>query len=349
MRSMSTGLGDIEVRKIQLTGGSTYTVSLPKNWVEKMDLKPRDGVKVDWRPSGALRIYPIDMHESQQRVITIDAESLPKESLHDHLMGAYISGAEMIKIVYDPIYERNHRKEIRRFLRNTRGFEIVNESESRVEILSLINAGEMPINSSINRMYSQLNSLIRDIITALEERDLDLISDADERESEVDALLYLIERQVSVALESHVVANALKIGRTQAVEYSNLARTLERMMDHALQISILIHTSKPGDIETNSAPFAQLPVWQAAIKQLMINIRTRNSHQIEEARFNLKDAQNTLVEHEDKLMSSSQKKKNSLLEFRISESVRRLCAYARDFGEILLNIKMYDETITKDK
>jgi len=29
----------------------------------------------------------------------------------------------------------------------------------------------------------------------------------------------------------------------------------------------------------------------------------------------------------------------------MSESIRRLCAYARDFGEILLNIKMYDEMI----
>ena len=37
--------------------------------------------------------------------------------------------------------------------------------------------------------------------------------------------------------------------------------------------------------------------------------------------------------------------KSDLFQFRMSESIRRLCAYARDFGEILLNIKMYDEMI----
>ena len=39
----------------------------------------------------------------------------------------------------------------------------------------------------------------------------------------------------------------------------------------------------------------------------------------------------------------------SLLLFRLSESVRRLCAYARDFGEILLNLKLYDEMIAKKR
>jgi hypothetical protein len=30
-------------------------------------------------------------------------------------------------------------------------------------------------------------------------------------------------------------------------------------------------------------------------------------------------------------------------DLRLSESVRRLCAYARDFGEILLNMKVFSE------
>jgi hypothetical protein len=37
-----------------------------------------------------------------------------------------------------------------------------------------------------------------------------------------------------------------------------------------------------------------------------------------------------------------------LLLFRMSESIRRMCAYARDFGEILLNLKLYDEMIVRN-
>jgi len=58
---MDYGPGDIEVRKVQLTGGATYTVSLPKTWVDQMKLKPRDGIRIDWRPSGALRLTPLQL------------------------------------------------------------------------------------------------------------------------------------------------------------------------------------------------------------------------------------------------------------------------------------------------
>ena len=342
---MSFGPGDIDVRKVQLTGGSTYTLSLPKPWADEMSLSPRDSIRVDWRPSGALRLTPIDLSDYQERRVAIDAGGLPKDSLHDHLMGAYLSGVDKIRIRFAPERVREFRKQIRRFLRNTRGFEIMEETDSSVELICLISAAEMPLSASINRMYLQLTSLVRDIISVLEGDDIELLSDAEERESEVDALLYLVERQVCVALDSHLVATSLKLGRNQAVEHSNLARSLERMMDHALQMAELTKDSDNPKVTDNQPLISQISVWQRAIKQLMINIRTRDSTEIEEARGNLKQAQIEIMNFEGQLVEGRKLSKNDLFQFRMSESIRRLCAYARDFGEILLNIKMYDEMI----
>jgi phosphate uptake regulator len=345
MKQMSFGPGDIDVRKVQLTGGSTYTLSLPKPWIDEMELSPRDGVRVDWRPSGALRLTPIDLLDHQEKRVSIDAGSLPNDSLHDHLMGAYLSGVDKIKIIFTPEREREFRKQIRRFLRNTRGFEIMEETDTNVELICLIGAAEMPLNASINRMYLQLTSLVRDIISVLEGEDIELLSDAEERESEVDALLYLVERQVCVSLDSHLVATSLKVGRNQAVEHSNLARSLERMMDHALQMAILSKTENLEKLNLKLAPIPQITLWQKAIKQLMINMRTRDSHEIEDARALLKQAQTDILLFENQLIGGGKFSKGDLLQFRLSESVRRLCAYSRDFGEVLLNLKLYDEMI----
>ena len=342
---MSFGPGDIDVRKVQLTGGSTYTLSLPKPWADEMSLSPRDSIRVDWRPSGALRLTPIDLLDYQERRVAIDAGGLPKDSLHDHLMGAYLSGVDKIRIRFAPERAREFRKQIRRFLRNTRGFEIMEETDSSVELICLISAAEMPLSASINRMYLQLTSLVRDIISVLEGDDIELLSDAEERESEVDALLYLVERQVCVSLDSHLVATSLKVGRNQAVEHSNLARSLERMMDHALQMAILCKAGHIAKLNLKLAPIPQIILWQKAIKQLMINMRTRDSHEIEEARSMLKQAQIDILSFEDKLIEEGKLSKGDLLQFRFSESVRRLCAYSRDFGEVLLNLKLYDEMI----
>ena len=346
---MANGPGEIAVRKIQLTGGATYTVSLPKPWIDKMKLNPRDGIRVDWRPSGALRLTPMEMIQNTERVVSINFSQIPSESLHDHLMGAYIAGADSIRILHDSNGDKSLHKQIRRFLKNTRGFELMNDSEGIIDLISLIGGAEMPLNASINRMYSLLTSVTRDIISISEGTEVDLLSDVDDRESEVDALLYLVERQVSVALESHFVASSLKLARNQAVEHSNLATSLERMMDHATQMAHLIQSSTELHLNKDKTPILQIYMWQDAMKKLMINIRTRNSFEIEESRQKLKKAQLQITAYEDKLFQGRKMTKSDMLLFRLSESVRRLCAYARDFGEILLNLKLHDEMISRKR
>ena len=224
----------------------------------------------------------------------------------------------------------------------------MDESDGRIELRCLISAAEMPLNASINRMYSLIASLTKDIILNVNTPESDLLEDIDEREAEVDALRYLVERQLSIALDSHLVASALKLTRNQVVEYSNLARTLERMMDHAYQMAGLIRDAEQVEIDVEQPPIAQLVAWQKALKQLMINIRTRNSFEIEEGRRILKSTQHEILEFENELVGARRLSKEDLLLFRISESVRRLCAYARDFGEILLNLKLYDEIIVRN-
>ena len=59
-----------------------------------------------------------------------------------------------------------------------------------------MNAGDMPLHASLNRMYLQVTSLIRDIGSVFDGEDREYLSDAEERESEVDAILYLIERYI---------------------------------------------------------------------------------------------------------------------------------------------------------
>lgn len=344
---MVTGPGNIDVRKVQLTGGATYTVSLPKPWIDEMSLKPRDGIRVDWRPSGALRLTPLDMLQNSERIITINCGIIPSNSLHDHLMGAYLAGADKIRIVFSNDIGRVVQQQIRRFLRNTRGFEMINVEDGRVDLICLISAAEMPLIASINRMYSLLISVTRDIMSITNGNEKSLLSDVDDRESEVDALLYLVERQVSIALDSHLVASALNLARNQAVEHSNLATSLERMMDHATHMAQLILEFEDLELDADKEPIIQLNIWQDSMKKLMINIRTRNSFEIEESRLELKTAQIQISSYEQKLIEGRKMSKHDFLLFKISESVRRLCAYARDFGEILLNLKMHDDMVVR--
>lgn len=341
---MGLGQGENEVRKLQSTGGSTFTVSLPKPWVVAQGLNARDSLRVDWRPSGALRITPLDGQEHVLQQAFFSTRNLPENSLHDHLMGAYISGSDEMHIEHLPGEAKEISAQVRRFLRSTRGFEIMNETPTSLQIKCLMNAGDMPLHASLNRMFLQVTSLTRDILSVFEGESRNYLRDAVERENEVDALLYLIERQVRILLDSHLVATRLNLTRTQAVEYANLARSLERMMDHAFSIATMV-LENPSITKNMIAmtPLEQLPEWQMSLKELMINIRTRDSTRIERARGDLKEAQRKLSDHEHDMLQHHRANEWMAFDLRLSESIRRLCAYARDFGEILLNMKVFSE------
>ena len=75
---MAKQAGDKDVRKLQFTGGATYTLSLPKVWVQSHGLESRDGVQIDWRPSGALRLTPFDILELS--LIHISETTRPERS-----------------------------------------------------------------------------------------------------------------------------------------------------------------------------------------------------------------------------------------------------------------------------
>ena len=67
----------MESRKVQKTGLSTLTVSLPKEWVSTINLKPGDQVDLEIMPDGSLSIGPKESkkREPLRKVIQLESGS----------------------------------------------------------------------------------------------------------------------------------------------------------------------------------------------------------------------------------------------------------------------------------
>ena len=48
----------METRRVQQTGGSSFIVSLPKDWIEKHEINPKDSLGIITQPDGNLLITP---------------------------------------------------------------------------------------------------------------------------------------------------------------------------------------------------------------------------------------------------------------------------------------------------
>lgn len=328
-----------EVRKLQLTGGSTYIVSLPKRWVVEHQLSAKDEVRIEWRPSGSLRVSAETTSVRKRRQVEIDLQEISRDFIFDHLIGAYLSGAQKIRIISKSGIDREHRRELRRFIQTTRGVEIANESDYSVEMITLLNTAEMPLHSSLNRMYLLVSSQIRDVVEVLTGGDVTILEDSEEREKEVDALRLLLERQVGQILESASIETSFGTTRWEAAELSNIVRTLERIGDHCYILSRLcVYQEVPNNLSSAELPVSVIPIWQSSIKQLIANLRKRKVKEIHDAKSNLESAIMNLREYEDSLWDMKLQSTDALFLDKLSESLRRILAYTVDMAEILINI-----------
>jgi phosphate uptake regulator len=333
-----------EVRKIQLTGGSTYIVSLPKKWITEHGLDAKDQVRIEWRPSGTLRVIADASKVVRNRIVEINCREIPDHMIFDHLVAAYLSGANKIIIYSKDDFSRKQSKIFRNFVKSTRGLEIANDQGNKLEMISLLNPSEMPLYSSINRMYLLISSQVRDFSDILIGGDLEILEDSAEREAEVDALRLLLERQVGQILEFSTIEDSLGTSRWEASELCKLVRTLERMGDHSFTLCDLTQSYEiPSTISMTSLPISVIPIWQMSIKLLISNLRKRKISEIHTAKSQLISAQQDLLQYEEELRSSEIDIQDALFLDRVSESLRRICAYSINMAEILMNIQTHRE------
>ena len=335
------GLVDSEYRKLQVTGGSTMIVSLPRDWVKSNQMKKGDIVYIEELNSGGLHISALQA-ESSKSSITIDCCNL-SDGLIDLLIGAYLSGTDMIKIVCKNKIPRKVHKDIRNFLRDTRGMEIGLDEDKEIRILSILDPSELTFQVSINRMYILISSLVSDCFDVLDGDDIDLLADIEDRERQIDARRLLVERQVAAVIKKPAIERSLGTDRFSALEHANIARILERMGDHAARLGILVRdNSVTIKSKTNELPLRAIPEWANLLKSLVHNMYTKDVAVIHVAKRSLVRLMREIEDNESELWTGRKSSERLFSEFQISESIRRICAYGVNFAESLLNMLMHE-------
>ncbi|WP_440763300.1 PhoU domain-containing protein [Natronorubrum sp. DTA7] len=236
----------METRKVQVTGGSTYTVSLPKGWATENGISSGSTVEI-YSEDDTLLITP--QRDTNHHEGTLEVATLEDEQLIRAVLTMYVSGFDIIRLEANRI-TTEQRRAIRSAVQGLVGVEVVEEGSDSVVVQDLLDSSELSIVNAVSRMRLIATSMLEDAVTALVENDDDIAQDVIERDDDVDRLFLVVSRIFRATLRSPRAAEGLGVSREDCFDFHSSARQLERVADHAVKISQLARKLEeiPADV-----------------------------------------------------------------------------------------------------
>jgi phosphate uptake regulator len=219
----------VEYRRLQMSKGGSFLISLPKDWVKSNGLHGGSILKLTVS-EGELRISSDATGELEKGVVAYIRQA---EGLERQIRSNYLFGADTIVVELGKRLTPAVREEIKGAIQKLIGLEIVEEDRDTVTIQCLLQPTSMPVLSTIRRAYSLAASMHRDAEEALSSQDSELASSVVRRDDEVDRLYFLIVRQLRLAIRSPAVAEKLGIRPAECLDMRMAAKYVETIADYA--------------------------------------------------------------------------------------------------------------------
>ena len=228
----------MEVRKVQMTGGSSFIITLPKEWIKATNIKKNDSLGLITQSDGSLIITPKTNAEKISKTKEFNVDKIDDSTyLFRLLVGAYIMGYSFILIKSKSRIDPFIRDCVIEFTQIAIGPEIIEENIKSITIKDLLNPVEMPFDKTIKRLYILVRTMHEDAISALENKNTSLALDIVSRDRDVDRLHWLIARQSNIILRDIRLSKQMEVKQEEASFYFLISRLLERVGDHAVKIA----------------------------------------------------------------------------------------------------------------
>jgi phosphate uptake regulator len=214
-------------RSVQLVGGSTYIVSLPKDWAQRHKIGARSKVLVVETPSGSLVISPV---LKKPRKIEIDVKDDP-ELAFKLLTAAYLNGYDHIVITSEEKLSEQTRLAVRKCVRRLMGLEVVRENSTSIEVELAAEPKVVSIENGLKRMSSLVITTLQLGLSPKPSLSVDTLNEMDE---DADRLNLMYSRRLRQALVEPAELAKLGLDTAHAFDTLTVFKLLERCVDHSV-------------------------------------------------------------------------------------------------------------------
>lgn len=232
----------LEKRRVQLIGGSTYIVSLPKKWVRSVGIEKGSDVALLGQRNGTLVLVPkVESLAGRKEAAVSVSPRTPARWVARSIISNYLNGSDRISVVcrggkLTPVQV----SELKKVERKLVGLETVEESESKVILESMLKIEDLEVWKGIARTHMIASLMQKEAIEALVSRDPSIAENAIRRDDDVDRLYFLGLRQLRQAASNPAIAPSLGLTPIECLDLQSVIKRIEHIADHAESIAVKV-------------------------------------------------------------------------------------------------------------
>lgn len=308
-------------RKLQATGGSSLTLTLPKSWTSRWKLEGKDAVLVN--VSGSSLVIKPTGKSKTEITFDISIENMANEWIVRELIGAYVAGADKVIISSTRIAPEQN-DTVRQASQLLFGFEILEESSKKIVLRNILDNNKFPVSESTLRMFATVRRMFQDALKAAQAGDKELAIDIKQRDYEVNKQLHAIERQFQEILRGKIEGDLNEVNF-----YCSIAAQLERIGDHAVKIAELASEDRTETAQLSGTfPVIKDRAYDLLkeVESMVRNLDKSKAHKILDINKELEN-----------LIYSSKRMKQSYEGAIIEDSADRLRGYLMNIAELTID------------
>lgn len=218
-------------RKIQFIANTTYSVSLPKEWIIKNNLEPKSEVRISETKEKDLLISNIRKKRDESTEIKLSLRD-DEEDIEEIMMACYHRGFEKITIKSDSYITKKEKEILSKIANKMTGTEVSFEKD-RMVIKNILDHKKLDLRQTLYRTSLFLQESLRSIIDG----NPDLV-EIKQNEKEINRLAHLAMKVCSLATRNTGLLTSSRIDDTGHLLYFlDIIKELENLGDHILLIA----------------------------------------------------------------------------------------------------------------
>ncbi len=334
----------VELRKVQVTGGSTFIVSLPKNWAREVDIGPGSRVALIPQSDMSLLVVPkgdLRVEERREAILNVPPEKDPEEIIRNFI-AHYLAGYDTIRLRFEKRLYTN-RSYIKETLRSKMiGVEIIEETSHEVVARCLIGYTDLPVKKAFRRMNIIASSMHRDAIASLTQGNRLLAEEVIKRDDEIDRFYFFVVRQLKMAVQNRSIIEEIGLtGPIDCLGYRVVTKSVERAADHIARIAYvasMLKNTLPKTLKEGMKNMSLVSneVYDKALEALQ-NLDLELAHRSIERTKDVRKLEGEVMEQ----LLKSKLDVETILNLRlVLESIRRIAEYGADIAEVAINLAL---------